>query len=73
MAKNKKEKFTNELIALCKEHKIINWGFCGEENNKFFGLTGNGYYSVINVGRLWQSAREQTKTFLDSFEGKWNK
>ena len=72
MVKDKKEKFMSELTALCKKHKITSWGFCGSGNTEedFFGRI-SGYNAIINIAWLWQSAREQTKTFLDSFEGGW--
>lgn len=72
-----------ELIDLCNSHGISFASFCGKSHdNKFIGLLDCGTDATkakvsdimevcSGVGRLWQHARQTTKTILDRYEGTW--
>lgn len=65
-----------EIHAVVTRHGISRWAFCGQDKNRMFvgffepaKLTqGEAMLNVINVGRLWQYARQTCRGLLDSFE-----
>jgi hypothetical protein len=65
-----------EIEAVANKNGISNWAFCGEEKNRtfvgFMGMCrttqGKAMLTVLNVGRLWQYARQSCRALLDSYE-----
>jgi len=70
------KEFEAKLSALINEYKITDAAFCGTLEGRFMGgfmgkerLTASELsQSTVNVGRLWQFAREQMRRFWDQFE-----
>lgn len=65
-----------EIQAVAARHGISRWAFCGQDKASTFvgffepaSLTqAEAMLNVINVGRLWQYARQTCRELLDSFE-----
>lgn len=78
MTKDDVEKFIKELSILCDKYNIVNAAFTGEDkySQKYIGVKSlSGEYSIfikslLNIGRLWQTAREGMNLILDGFEKK---
>lgn len=71
----KQKELQDELQAVARKYDLRNWGFCGEDKTRMFvglmekKLTQGGYMLVIiNIGRLWQYARQTCRGLLDSYE-----
>lgn len=74
MEKDKAKELTDEIESIIEKYGAKNFSFCGELDNRFIGVIntnhnslGSYFESVVNIGRLYQSAREKTKTILDKF------
>jgi len=71
----KQKELQDDLQAVAHKYGLCNWGFCGEDKTRaFVGLmekkqTQGGYMlTIINIGRLWQYARQTCRGLLDSYE-----
>lgn len=67
----------SDLRGICEKYDIKNAAFCGETLGEFIGIpvSDSGpvlscFATVLNVGRMWQAMREQTRAMLDMFEQK---
>lgn len=75
MEQKEKLKLESDLRILTKKHNLKNCAFCGmDAQDHFFGqlITDKTYTGVwetaLNVGRLWQFVREETRTLLNMFD-----
>jgi len=71
----KQKELQDKLQAVAQKYDLRNWGFCAEDKTRtFIGLmekkqTQGGYMlTIINIGRLWQYARQTCRGLLDSYE-----
>jgi len=71
----KQQELQADLQTIAHKYDLHHWGFCGEGKDcMFIGMleqkqTQGGYMlSVLNIGRLWQYARQTCRGLLDSYE-----
>ena len=65
-----------EMQTIADRHGVGRWAFCGEEKNRTFVAfmegkpmtQGAAMLTILNVGRLWQYARQTCRGLLDSYE-----
>jgi len=72
------KQFNEAIEKLCSEYGVKSFSYCGSAEDKYLGVVasdsahfGEFYEAVINIGRLWQAAREKVKKQLDRHEKKW--
>jgi hypothetical protein len=77
MTQDKMDILQRELDKLAKKYGLISASFCAteKETGEFIGTfqqvnTLDIWQSVLNIGRLWQHARETTRGMLNKFEKK---
>lgn len=75
MTEEQIKKLQKDLNALITKHNIKHAAICGEHEGMFAGfLIGENltnaevWEATLNIGRLWQFARENTKKALDIFD-----
>jgi hypothetical protein len=78
MTPDKQDALNRAIAKVAKQYGIINYSFCGEEKEtgNFIGFLGDGptikikniWSTVINIGRLWQHARNTTRNMLNEFD-----
>ncbi len=75
MTIEKQNEIKEELQAVFTKHGIRCAAYCGKTGDEYVGAIGincdtkeEQMTAVICVGRLWQSAREQMRSWLDKFE-----
>ena len=75
MNQEEQDKLQYELTEVVKKWNLRGCSFCGScEEATFIGfrLGGNNksefWEAVMNIGRLWQFAREQSRSVLNQFE-----
>ena len=69
-------KIQSDIGVVADRHGITHWAFCGEHKDRVFvGFLQGGKVSqgaamlvILNVGRLWQHARQTCRELLDSYE-----
>ena len=74
--KSKIDLLSDELSDVAEKHGLRNCSFCGiNKDDEFVGMfltrnvtTMTAWESILNVGRLWQHARETSRTLLNTFE-----
>ena len=75
MNDEKLAEFEKKLNSLAIEYGITDGAFTGNTETDYIGIIGINrvvsFQAVMNIGRLWQSAREQTRSILNTFERKW--
>lgn len=71
----KQKELNEELKGVFSRYGVKNAAWTGSTEDSYIGSMGlnserteGQMASVINVGRLWQSAREQIRKHLDEFE-----
>jgi len=64
-----------DIQAVADKHGVSRWAFGGETEQIFVGFMegtkmteGDAMKTIINVGRLWQYARQTCRNLLDTFE-----
>ena len=78
MEEFKKADFLKDLEELTVKYGITSAAFTGNAGGTYIGMvigkmTVTAFWeTALNVGRLWQHMREQTRKFLDEFDG-WGK
>lgn len=71
------ESFEEKLTKLVDEYEIKNAAFCGQRDEEYVGFVVGKHNLlsmwevVLNVGRLWQHMRENTRSTLNRFERGW--
>jgi hypothetical protein len=76
MKPEKMKSIQEEIQEVANRNGIARWAFCGEfKDRKFIGMMerkhltcGSAMLTIINVGRLWQYARQNCRGLLDSYE-----
>jgi hypothetical protein len=75
MKMEKMEKLRTDLQNVADQYGVKDWAFCGvDKQAKFVGLMQNKQtqgahmLTIINVGRMWQWARESCRCLLNSYE-----
>lgn len=73
------EGFKTELNVISERYGIENAAFCGDNGSEFIGFfvvvggrisMDDAWRSSLNVGRLWQYAREAVRNILNNYEKK---
>lgn len=77
MTQDKLDIVQRDFDKFAKRHGLICASFCGTEKDtgEFIGTFQQVnvldlWQAVLNIGRQWQSAREQTRNLLNGFEKK---
>ena len=78
MDREEMDKLQKELEMIAEKYNVEHASFCGSSDQQFIGFAVSGqtrgevWETVLNVGRLWQFMREQTRQVLNSYEPKKN-
>ena len=71
----KQKELRADLQLVFSKYGLRNWAFCGEDKPGYFigGMAGKqpqgGHMlTIVNIGRLWQYARQTCRELLDSYE-----